>query len=190
MIRKTIFAAIAGIMMLLAAPQAQAQKYFTRDAKVSFDATAANSPENIQAVSKSGALVLDKSAGAVQMSVLLKGLTFEKALMQEHFNENYLETSKFPKAEFKGTIDNLASVNFSKDGTYTTKVSGNMTMHGVTKPLTAPVTFIVKGGQISSTANFKVTLADYDVSVPSLVSDKVNKEANISVTASLAVLNK
>lgn len=189
MIRKTFFAAIAG-MLLLAAPQAKAQKYFTRDAKVSFDATAANSPENIQAVTKSGALVVDQGTGAVQMSVLLKGLTFEKALMQEHFNENYLETSKYPKAEFKGSFDNPASVNFMKDGTYTAKVSGTMTLHGVSKPLTAPVTFTVKGGQISGSSDFRIVLADYGVSIPSLVSDKVGKEARVSVSASLAALNK
>ena len=190
MIRKAIFTFLTGAFLLSAASEAQAQKYFTRDGKVSFDATAQNSPEKIQATTNAGTLVLDKTSGDVQMAVLLKGLQFEKALMQEHFNENYLETSKYPKAEFKGKLDNPAAVDFTKDGTYTSNVSGTMTMHGVSKQLTAPVKFTVKGGQISSTANFKLALSDYGISVPSLVSDKVAKEANVSISANLAVLNK
>lgn len=190
MIRSALIVSLAGLFTVMSLTQATAQKYFTRDGKVAFDATSKTSPEKINAVSKSGTLVLDKGTGNVQMAVLLKGFLFEKALMQEHFNENYLETSKYPKAEFNGKLDNAGSVDLTRDGTYTSNVSGNMTMHGVTKSITAPVTFTVKGGQISSSCKFNLPLADYNVDIPSLVADKIAKQASIVVTANLAALNK
>mgnify|MGYP001290644706 CR=1 FL=1 len=168
----------------LAAP-AQAQKLFTRDGVVSFDATAPNSPETIKAVTKSGTCVWDKSSGAVEMAVLVKGFLFERALMQDHFNENYMESEKYPKAIFAGKLDNPGSVDTGKDGTYKVNASGTLTMHGVSKPVTAPVTFTVKGGKVSAVVNFSVVLADYGISVPSVVADKVNKKADIGITANL-----
>jgi len=167
---------------------AQAQKWFTRDAVVSFDATAANSPEDIKAVNKSGTCVMDKSSGALEMAVLVKGFLFERALMQEHFNENYLESSTYPKATFKGKVDNPGALNFDKDGTYSATVSGTMTMHGVSKSMSTPATFTVKGGKVTATAKFTLAMADYNVDVPSLVADKVNKTAAIQITANLSAL--
>ena len=84
----------------------------------------------------SGTIVVEQSSGRVEASVLIKGFLFDKSLMQEHFNENYMESSKFPKASFKGKIDNLSAVNFGQDGTYNAQISGDLTMHGVTKPVT------------------------------------------------------
>ena len=164
---------------------AQAQKYFTRDGVVTFDATVPSSPENIKATNKSGTCVLDKTSGAIEMAVLVKGFLFERALMQEHFNENYMESSTYPKATFKGKFDNPGALNFDHDGTFQANVSGNMTMHGVTKPVNTPVTFTVKGGKVTAAANFSVAMADYNSDIPSLVSDKVSKKANISISAPL-----
>jgi polyisoprenoid-binding protein YceI len=160
-----------------------AQKLFTRSAKVSFDATAPKSPETVKAVSKSGTCVLDKSAGAVEMAVLIKGFLFEKALMEEHFNENYLESSKYPKATFKGKFDNPASVDTGKDGEYKVTVNGTLEMHGVSKAVNAPVVFTVKNKKLSATANFSVALSDYKIEIPSLVADKLSKTANVSIAA-------
>lgn len=172
---------------LLTTP-AKAQKLFTRDAAVTFDATAPNSPETIKAANKSGTCVLDKSTGAVEMAVLIKGFLFERSLMQEHFNENYLESTKYPKAIFKGKLDNPASVDTGKDGTYKVNVSGTLEMHGVSKTVASPVTFTVKSGKLSASVNFSVTLADYNISVPSLVADKVNKKADVSIAANLEAM--
>lgn len=180
------FFLIAAFMLaaVFAAP-VHAQKLFTRDGVVSFDATAANSPETIKAVNKSGTCIWDKSSGAVEMAVLVKGFLFEKALMQEHFNENYMESTKYPKATFTGKLDNSGSVDMAKDGTYKVNASGTLTMHGVSKTVTAPVTFTVKGGKVSATVSFSVALADYNISVPSVVADKVNKKVEISIAANL-----
>lgn len=164
---------------------ASAQKFFTRDAKVKFDATVTASPEKIDALSNSATAVLDAATGNFQWAVLIKGFQFEKSLMQEHFNENYMESGKYPKATFIGKITNLGEVNLAKDGTYNAIVAGQMTVHGVTKEITTNGALTVSGGNIKVNAGFNLKLADYNVDIPSLVSDKVAKEAKILVDASL-----
>ena len=175
------------VVALLAAP-AFAQKFFTRDGKVKFDATSANSPEKIEALSKTATCVLDVQSGDMQWAVLLKGFKFEKALMEEHFNENYVESNKYPKATFNGRITNLSEVNFAKDGTYNAVVTGQMTLHGVTKEITTNGAITVSGGKVNVNAGFTLTLADYNIDVPSLVSDKLAKEAKILIDTALTLL--
>lgn len=164
---------------------ANSQKYFTKAGKITFDATAASSPEQIEAVNRSATAVIDTKTGAIQFSVLVKGFSFERALMEEHFNENYMESNKFPKSEFKGTITNNSAVDYSKDGNYNIKVQGKLTIHGVTKDVTTDGKLVIQGGKINATADFSVQLADYSISIPGLVADKVGKSAKISVSCSL-----
>ena len=174
--------------LILAPGFATAQKYFTRNASVYFDATAKNSPERIEAKSKSGTLVLDLKSGAIESAVLVKGLLFERALMQEHFNENYMESDKYPKAKFKGKIADPSGINLKKDGEYTTKVTGTLSMHGKTKNVSYPVSFKVKGGKVTAKTTFVVTLSDYDISVPSMVADKVGRRAEVRINAEIKPL--
>ncbi len=172
---------LALLTLLIGAPiLLSAQRIFTKSANVSFDATSNKSLEEIDAKTSTGTIVIDAATGAVEAAVLMKSFQFEKALMGEHFNENYVESTKYPKAVFKGKIADQSKVNFKQDGTYNISVTGNMTMHGVTKPVTAPATITVKGGKVSSQTNFTLTLADYGISVPSLVADKVAKVAKVS----------
>lgn len=177
------------LSITILAVQIQAQdKYFTKTGKISFDATTSKSPENIDGVNKTAICVLDTKTGNLQFSVLMKGFEFERALMQEHFNENYVESNKFPKSEFKGTITNNASVNYAKDGTYPVKVKGSITIHGVTKEIETDGKIIVKAGKINAVADFSVALADYNIAVPSLVADKLAKTAGIKVDCVLEPL--
>lgn len=162
-----------------------AQRFFTRDGKVKFDATAASSPEKIDAISNSATCVLDAATGNIQWAILIKGFQFEKSLMQEHFNENYLESTQYPKASFSGKITNLSELNFSKDGTYNAIVKGQMTIHGVTKEITTNGALTVAGGNVRINAGFNLPLADYSIDIPSLVSDKIAKEAKVMVDAAL-----
>ncbi len=182
----TIIQKLTALFLLATLPFGlSAQRWFTRDAKVYFDATSASSPERIEATTKSGTLVVEQTTGRLETSILIKGFQFDKALMQEHFNENYLESGKFPKATFKGKIDDLSKVKFDQDGNYTATVSGDLTLHGVTKAVSTPATFTVKSGKITVAANFKTVLADYGVSVPSLVADKLAREAKITIGGTL-----
>jgi polyisoprenoid-binding protein YceI len=180
---------LSALALLLSLPfLGQAQRLFTRSANVAFDATTNSSLEVVDAKTNTGTLVIDVPTGKVEAAVLMKSFLFEKALMQEHFNENYVESTKYPKAVFKGAIDDASKVDFKKDGTYKTNISGDLTMHGVTKKVTAPATFTVKGGKVSAQSDFKVLLKDYNISIPSVVSDKVAKEVKVSFGGDLEVL--
>jgi hypothetical protein len=164
-------------------------KYFTRSGKIFFKCTK-SSIEKIEATNKSTTAVLDIKTGQFQFAVLMKGFEFERALMQEHFNENYVESEKFPKAEFKGQVINYAEVAFDKDGTYPVKVKGILTIHGVSKEMETAGIIQVKQGKLLTKADFILLLSDYNISIPSLVSDKISNTVNISVDCLLEPLGK
>jgi polyisoprenoid-binding protein YceI len=161
------------------------QKFYTKSGNINFDATTTSSPEKIEGVNRTVTCVLDTKTGNVQFAVLMKGFEFERALMQEHFNENYIESDKFPKAEFKGLIADNEKVNYAKDGTYAVKVKGKLTMHGETRDVETDGKITIQGGKISAFAGFNVELSDFKISIPGLVADKVSKTAKINVTCSL-----
>jgi hypothetical protein len=172
------------ILSMVATLAANAQdKYLTRNAKVHFDATTSTSPEKIEGVNNQGISIFVAQSGQYEFSIQMQSFEFEKALMKDHFNENYVETSKFPKAVFKGTIQDVAKVNFAKDGKYPVKVKGNMTLHGETKEVTADGTLTISGGKVTASSTFKLLLSDYKVEIPKLVGDKVAKQATITVDA-------
>ncbi len=179
--KKVIFA----IALLISSSAVFGQKVLTKNGKVHFDATSPNSPEKIDATNDKTMSVIDASTGAIEFALLMKAFSFEKALMQEHFNENYVESDKFPKASFKGTITNMSSIDLKKDGTYPATVKGQMTLHGETKEISATGNITVKGGSITAAkSEFSLMLADYKIEVPSVVKDKVSKEAKITVDLS------
>ena len=180
--KKLLF--IFGLLMI-GASTLFAQKYMTRTAKVSFNATAPSSPEKIEAVNNEVANIADAKTGEIIFQVLVKSFKFERELMQEHFNENYMESDKYPKADFRGMITNLSEVNFTKDGAYNVKVSGKLTIHGVTNEVAIPGTVVVKGNTLMLKTKFTVKLKEYKVDVPSVVSDKVAKEAVIMLESTL-----
>lgn len=162
--------------------QAVAQKYYTKNGNISFFSK--TSLENIKADNNQVLSVLNAQTGEVQFSVLIKSFHFEKALMEEHFNENYLESEKFPKATFKGSITDMGRVNFGTDGMYTVPVSGDMTMHGVTKKIITTATITIKAGKVSATSKFFVKLADYNISIPGIVKDNIAESVEVTVLSS------
>lgn len=168
---------------LVCATATFAQRYFTRDAKIQFNS---DTPmEKIEAVNKSGTAVLDIANGRMEWKVLIKNFIFEKALMQEHFNENYMESTKFPNATFKGELVSPDAVNFTKDGTYKVKTKGTMMIHGVQKEIEVPGTITVSKGMVSIQSDFVLAVADYNIAIPSVVREKIAKEIAVAVTATL-----
>lgn len=165
-------------------------RFFTKKGQVTFDATTQDSPEDISARHNTLVAVLDIKSGNIQFSTLMKAFVFKKALMEEHFNENYVESEKYPKCEFKGSIVNNAIINYSKDGTYPAKVKGIMNLHGVSKEMEASGSVIVSAGVPQLMSTFSVLLSDFKISVPSVVSDKVSKKARISIDCTLEPLKK
>lgn len=161
---------------------AQAQNFFTKNGMVSFFS---KSPlENISAVNNQVVSVLNTATGDIKFSVIIKGFKFRKALMQEHFNENYMESEKYPKANFNGTITDINKVDFSKDGDHNVTVSGDLVMHGITNKITAPAIITVKAGKFIATSSFPVLLADYDISIPKVVENNISKSIELKVNCS------
>jgi polyisoprenoid-binding protein YceI len=158
-----------------------AQKYYSKTGKITFHSDAAL--EKIEATNTSASTVMDITTGAIEWGVLVQGFQFEKALMKDHFNENYMESSIYPKAKFKGKFETLAGVNFTKDGTYNIKVSGQLEMHGVSKPMTVPATITVKNGMISAKASISISLSDFKIEIPKVVEDNVATEVILDVSA-------
>lgn len=176
--------AILSVFSLLVLTNLSAQKYFSKDAKVYFSAT--SSMEKIEATNNKGTLVIDAASSKLEAAILVKGFHFEKALMEEHFNENYMESGKFSKASFAGDITDMKIVIMTKDGDYKVNVKGKLTMHGVTKDVATTATLTVKGGAIAmGKTSFKVLMADYAIAIPGAVKDKIAKEAKIDVDATL-----
>jgi len=166
--------------LFLLSVQLKAQsKYFTRTGTVSFFSS--TSAENIDAVNNEAFSLVDITKGEVAFQVLITGFKFKKALMEEHFNENYMESSKYSKATFQGAIADLSKVNFKNNGTYTVNVTGDLTMHGVTNKVTIPATINIQGGKLNATSKFDVRLADYKIKVPSLVSKTVAESVAVTV---------
>ncbi|MCB9304015.1 MAG: YceI family protein [Lewinellaceae bacterium] len=183
--KKTLFLAVIAI---LAASAANAQKYFTREGKVSFFSDAPM--EKIEALNTKATSVWDTESGKIEFAILIKAFQFEKALMQEHFNENYMESDKYPKATFKGQVVDMKKLNLSKDGEYPVTVKGELDMHGVTKSIEAPGKIIVKGGAVKATSSFEAAVADYNIEIPSVVREKIAKTVRIDVDVDYAELKK
>jgi YceI-like domain len=137
--------------------------------------------ENIEAQNNEVSSVLNKQNGEIVFAVLIKGFHFERALMEEHFNENYMESDKFPKSTFKGRINNITSVDIAKDGSYAVTADGDLMIHNITKKINLPGTIVVKAGQLELHCKFKVVLKDYNIQIPSLVADKIDETINVSV---------
>jgi len=185
MLKKCI---LLGLFSVLASSAIFAQKYFTREGKIDFSSDA--KIEKIEAQNKTATSVYDAETGKMEFAVLIKAFQFEKALMQEHFNENYMESTKFPKATFKGTVSDFKAVNLSKDGTYPVKVKGQLTIHGVTKDVESEGKFMVKGGVVTAASTFDVALADYGIEIPSVVRDNIAKTVKINVQVDYKELKK
>jgi len=172
---------LSAAILIAVSFSANAQKYYTKNGNISFFSKA--SLENIQADNNQVMSVLNTQTGDMQFSVLIKSFHFEKALMEEHFNENYLESDKFPKATFKGVISDVSKISFTTDGMYNVSVTGDLTLHGVTKKITSTGTITVKGGKISADSKFNIKLADYNVSIPKLVKDNIAESVEVKVVA-------
>lgn len=163
-------------------------KYFTRNGNINFYCD--GSAEKIEAANRKVSCVLDAVTGSIEFGALMQAFEFEKALMQEHFNENYVESEKYPKAIFKGTITDNAKVKYTANGTYKVNVTGQLTLHGVTNNVSAPGTITIKDGKLTAASEFKILLADYKIEIPTLVADKITKEVRIVVNTLMDPLNK
>ncbi|TPG33274.1 YceI family protein [Flavobacterium pectinovorum] len=163
-----------------------AQKYATKTGSLKFEASV-DSFEEVAAENKNTSAVLETSTGEIAVLTLMKGFRFKVALMEEHFNENYVESDKFPKATFKGKIEDFDVSKLSATAK-TVKISGDLTLHGKTKNITATAKILKSGDKITVTGNFDVKAADFAIEIPKLVSKKVSDKIKVSFNLPLTKL--
>ena len=183
MIKKILFIVFISVSATTLFAQ---DKFYTKSGKIDFYSKAAL--EDIEAKNKTVSALLDPKSGSVQFSVLMKSFDFEKALMQEHFNSDYVESDKFPKSEFKGSISNNSEVNYSKPGTYNIKVKGELTLHGVTRTVETNGMIKVDTDHLETSSSFDITLADYNIKLQSVVKNRISKTIKINVDCKMEPL--
>jgi len=163
-----------------------AQKYMTKTGYIGFFSK--TPMEDIKGDNNQVAGVLDISTGEMVFQALIKSFHFDRALMEEHFNENYMESDKFPKSSFKGKITNLSSVNFSKNGTYYVTVDGDLTIRDATNKISTKGIIEVITGGINASSEFNIAPEDYKINIPGVVREKIAKNLEVTVTMKYAPL--
>ncbi|ETZ21501.1 YceI family protein [Pedobacter sp. V48] len=157
------------VALLLLHLSAGAQNFVSKDIRIGlFSSTPL---EDIRAVSDKGNAVLVAETREIVVQLAVKTLEFDRKLMQEHFNENYIESDKYPYAKFKGLIDQ--PVDFTKDGNYAVTVTGILSVHGVDKKRTIPGKVTVTNGVVQISSEFKVACVDHNIKIPKLVFTKI-----------------
>lgn len=134
--------------------------------------------EDIEAKTANGTSVITTTKNEFFFLVPIKSFTFKSSLMQEHFNENYMESDKFPDARFSGKVSE--NIDWKKDGTYNVTVTGKLTVHGVEKDRTIPGTITIKNGNISINAKFDIVCKEHGIKIPSMMTEKIAE--NVAVT--------
>ncbi|MDF1550561.1 MAG: YceI family protein [Bacteroidales bacterium] len=161
-------------------------RLFTRSGKIIFFSKAPL--EDIKAINNQVSCIYDIESNRIIASVLINAFEFEKALMQKHFNENYLETEKFPKATFKGKILDHDQIDFKSNWIKNVEFEGDLTIHGVTKNIKNQAHLTMKNGTLNVSSVFYVLLKDYEIKIPSTVINNVSEKVKVEVNFIMNVL--
>lgn len=156
------------------------QKMITRSGEVKFEASMP-AFEEIAGTNSTVSCILDQATGDFVALALIKSFKFKSPLMEEHFNENYMESSKFPKATFKGKIVNFDAKKVSSANT-SYDLEGDLTIHGLSKKIKTKLILASKGGKITATTTIMVKPQDYNIEIPSLVKGKIAENAKVSMS--------
>ena len=163
-------------VLLLAAQAAMAQKYSADKAFISFFSDAAI--EDITAENTKASTIFNSATGDLVFSVPIKDFRFAKSLMQEHFNEKYMESEKYPKSTFQGK---LVGYDLKKGGPQDVRAQGKLTIHGVTKEIDVPGTFAVEGKKLTMKSKFMVKVADYEITIPQLLFQNIAEQVEVTI---------
>lgn len=143
--------------------------------------------EDIKAENRQVHAVIDPGRKTLAFALLLKGFLFDKELMQQHFNENYVESDKYPKSTFTGSY--TGDLDITRNGSYNVQVTGNLVLHGVTKTITVPATLQVQDKKIFGQSRFHLKPADFNIKIPALVRDKVARQIEVSIKTEFNLSN-
>jgi len=185
---KTKITLLFALLFLMSGIHAQT-RYFTKTGTISFYS---HTPmEDIDAENNQVTSFLDIESGEMVFAVLIRSFEFKKSLMEEHFNENYMDSEKFPKSQFKGNIENIADIDFSKPGKYDIQVKGNLTIRGETNPVETSGTLEIGGdGKINGVSKFNIDIDAYGIDIPKVVKDKIARSIEISCDMNYELYNK
>ncbi len=178
---KKIIAAL--FLLTLSITAVNAQKYMTKTGHIRFFSS--TPMEDIEAHNRQVNAALDAQSGDLVFKALMKSFQFEKALMQEHFNENYVESDKYPNATFKGKVTNLDKVNLTKNGKYEVTIEGDLTIKDATRKISEKGTLEVNGDKVRGQSTFYVQVADYNIKIPNTVANNIAKSIRVDVDVNL-----
>jgi hypothetical protein len=170
---------ILTLLVFFTALNANSQVWFAKNAYVRFFST--TPIEDIEGINKFAAGALNTTTGKIYFKAMMKSFKFEKALMEEHFNENYVESNKYPSAEFEGSFVDMP--NLSVAGTYVVKVKGKITMHGVSQERDFMVNLKVTADKIIATSTFKIKCIDFNIKIPKVVQKNIQEDVDVSLNA-------
>ena len=177
----------ATVLIFLTSTQLNAQKFVTKNGHIKFYS---ETPiETIEAHNRQVNTALDATTGDFVFKVLMKSFEFKKALMQEHFNENYVESDKYPNATFIGKVVNISQIDFTKEGAYDALVEGDLTIHGETQKISEKGTFtVMPGDKLHGMCKFNVRVADYKIKIPGAVMQNISEILEVTVDVELTKL--
>lgn len=141
--------------------------------------------EDIKAKTKIITAVINFGNNDFAFEIPMKTFDFPNDLMEEHYNENYLETKKYPRATYTGKITSPTKIDVTKNGQYNVTTTGVLDMHGVKQNRTIPATVSIKDGKAVITASFKIKLADHKIAVPTVVATKIAEDIAITIISTL-----
>lgn len=162
-------------IIFLTSTASLAQKYIVEKSNVVFFSDALI--EDITATNKKASGLFNAENGEIVFSIPVSAFKFAKALMQEHFNEKYMESDKYPKATFQGIVDGFGKSN---TGAQSAKATGKMTIHGVTKEVEIPGTITRQGNKLQFNTKFMVKLADYNIAIPQLLLQNIAEQVEVT----------
>lgn len=170
---------IVSLLLSIAMPLSGQTIYLAQGAKASFYSY--TPVEDIAASSQSMTSVLNTATNDIAFNVPMSSFKFKKALMQEHFNEKYIESDKYPNAGFKGKINE--TIDWKREGTYDITATGVFTIHGVDKLHTEKGKAVIKEGKINITADFKVTVKDHNITIPKILVTNIAEVVDVKMEA-------
>lgn len=176
---KHSFLFLLALLAFLQTERVYAQIYTSQAAQISFFSSARM--EDIEAVSKKANVVLNTTTKELLFKVTITTFVFKNGLMQEHFNETYMESPKYPDAQFNGKINE--AVDLTKPGTYNVTVTGTLTIHGIAVPRTISGVITVAAGKISISATFLVPVSAHKIDIPKDKISNIAQDIKVSVQA-------
>lgn len=170
-------------MLLVSGWSIAQEKMICKTGNITFEASVP-AFEEVKATNTNVTVVLNPKTGEIASLALMKGFRFKVALMEEHFNENYIESDKYPKAIFKGKIENFNAGSLTASPKNFT-INGKLELHGKTVAVKTIAKMSQSGSGITLVSDFSVNASDFDISIPAVVKNKVSNKINIQVDALL-----